>query len=161
MHVSKNCLVKRRMATPSNTRPVRPMRCFAEAWDTHEVIRQDMCLDLSYTIWRRRPKSMTTRTFGIVSEDSAMFEARITWTVPEGGSSKTAPSCSSLGMSEWSAKTLKQQSGLLTLGAQVMCCSRSGSSIGFSVSYSSDISPIPGMKTRIPSPGVATRSTSS
>mmetsp|Transcript_116128 Transcript_116128/g.323453 ORF Transcript_116128/g.323453 Transcript_116128/m.323453 type:complete len:237 (-) Transcript_116128:1294-2004(-) len=149
------------MATPSKTRPVRPQRCFAEACETHAVTKHDMCRRLSYTSCRRSPKSMTTRTLGIVKEDSAMLEARMICAVSGGGASNTAPSCSSFGMSEWRTKTLKRQSGLGTLGSQLMCDSRSLSSSGSSVSCSSVISPMPGKKIRTPSPGKATRVISS
>jgi len=47
MYVSWNCFVKRRMATPSKTRPVRPERCFADACEHQAVTRHDMCRRLS------------------------------------------------------------------------------------------------------------------
>lgn len=72
---------KTKRNTPSKTRPVRPFLWSAEALDDHVRTRAEVCRRGSYTSCRRIPKSITTLTRGSVSDDSAMLEAKTTWTV--------------------------------------------------------------------------------
>mmetsp|Transcript_9740 Transcript_9740/g.24020 ORF Transcript_9740/g.24020 Transcript_9740/m.24020 type:complete len:345 (+) Transcript_9740:1240-2274(+) len=141
------------MLVPANTRPVRPMRCFTLAWLTHVVDKQLMCLRESYTSCRRSPKSITNRMLGIVSEDSAMLLAKITWQLFASGGENTAHSCSSFGINECSTK-MRYRIWLLFFppppAPPIPICSS-----GSSWSCSSVISPMPGRKTKIPSPPFA------
>mmetsp|Transcript_1362 Transcript_1362/g.5484 ORF Transcript_1362/g.5484 Transcript_1362/m.5484 type:complete len:271 (-) Transcript_1362:1224-2036(-) len=140
------------METPGKTRPARPDLCEAEAWETHCVVRQFRpCRVRSCAICRLKHRSMTMRTFGRVTDDSAMFEAKKMWQMLSGGWWK-ACSCSSMGMVLWRTN-IRYSQGLRRWWTRpaAACSSREPSKMA-STSKTSEISPMPGKKTNTPSP---------
>mmetsp|Transcript_28681 Transcript_28681/g.61166 ORF Transcript_28681/g.61166 Transcript_28681/m.61166 type:complete len:218 (+) Transcript_28681:1372-2025(+) len=96
---SCRCLVNKWTATPSRTRPARPLRCRAFDRATKQSSRDDMRLSGSYRFSFMRPVSTTKATSSIVMAVSAIFVASTTLRTPLGGRVKTRR-CSSGGMVE-------------------------------------------------------------
>mmetsp|Transcript_32759 Transcript_32759/g.77634 ORF Transcript_32759/g.77634 Transcript_32759/m.77634 type:complete len:243 (-) Transcript_32759:493-1221(-) len=81
---------------PSWTRPARPRRCFAEAFETQTSSRHPMRRSTRYRSSLTRPESITTPTSSIVTLVSATLVASTTLMMPAGGRMKTRR-CSSGG----------------------------------------------------------------
>mmetsp|Transcript_14056 Transcript_14056/g.42431 ORF Transcript_14056/g.42431 Transcript_14056/m.42431 type:complete len:238 (-) Transcript_14056:158-871(-) len=87
--LSKRSRVYSAKHIPGRTRPARPARCLAAAWDTKSSTR---ALMPRAALWRRSfslPASTTYTTSAIVRLVSAMLVAKTTLRTPGGGVAKT------------------------------------------------------------------------
>mmetsp|Transcript_15606 Transcript_15606/g.56059 ORF Transcript_15606/g.56059 Transcript_15606/m.56059 type:complete len:204 (+) Transcript_15606:742-1353(+) len=139
---------------PGRTRPARPRRCFAAAWETitssSELIRRSASYRSSFT----RPVSMTHVTSSIVMDVSATFVDRTTLHTPGGGRKKTL---------RWSSGGRLPCRGRIQSGSRTNRPRRASApppppcrrlaSIP-SASFTASISLVPGKNTRIAAPSI-------
>lgn len=90
---AKSLRVTMRKHTPACTRPARPRRCCAAAWETIVVRRRVMPRVESNASSLTRHQSMTTVQSSMVIEVSATLVATTTLRRPFGGGSNTRACC--------------------------------------------------------------------